>query len=292
MATLEKITSVLAALELSHGQTIPLADLRQAMAHACEELAAAAPASRVSAPASSSEQCSAMTKPTSKNAEPKQCSKKGTNVGTDNKHYCTTHFKTAYPELAAAAAAAAPPKPERKPRAPKGEKAEKKAAPKATVGKGSLNPTCDHDITGKNARKCAAAGKQEINGKWYCTTHAKKHTAAGAAAAKDAVAGNKIAKAMQFSQPTVDEQLGCAIDENGLCYVGDYEGNGVSVLGRLQGGVITPELSATDEAFCQDNGMPVIPLEERVRIIALPLAERMLMTVADEEPGESAVAAE
>jgi hypothetical protein len=91
MATLEKINIVLGDLEKTHGATIPIADLRQSMARVYEELASSASSSK--APASNSETCAAFTKPAKKSDAPKQCSKKGTNIGTDDKHYCAIHFE-------------------------------------------------------------------------------------------------------------------------------------------------------------------------------------------------------
>jgi hypothetical protein len=282
MATLEKINIVLGDLEKTHGATIPIADLRQSMARVYEELASSASSSK--APASNSETCAAFTKPAKKSDAPKQCSKKGTNIGTDDKHYCAIHFAKEFPDLAAAL-----PKKEKTPATSSSSASsagKKPAAPKTTVGKGSLNPTCDHDIKGKNPRKCTSAGKcQQPDGKWYCGTHLKSHMApAGGASSNDAGASNKIAKAHSVSQPLMDNELGLAVDQNGICFVGDYDGKGVHVVGRTSaGGVI--DLNEADTKFCKENDYPIVPADVRLKIIAMTPEDRLKFS--DEPVAES-----
>lgn len=260
MATIEKISVIIAELEKKHGENIPLQELRQSVAQLFEGLPDASSASQAK-PAG--EQCCAMTKA----KDPKQCSKTGVAIGSDDKHYCTMHFKTAFPELAAAL-----PVKEKKPAT---EGAKKPTAPKATAGKGSMNPTCDHDISGKNPRKCTSAGKVQAGGKWYCGTHSKSHTGGAGTKSNDASASSKIAKSTEMEAPSIlmNEELGLAVDQNGLCYVNDYEGKGISVVGRLTGNVVV-DITSEDETFCKKTDLPLVPLEGRLKIIAMTPKER------------------
>jgi len=272
MATIEKISVIIAELEKKHGESIPLQDLRQSVAQLFEGLPDASSQADGKQAKPAGEQCCAMTKA----KDPKQCSKTGVSIGSDDKHYCTMHFKTAFPELASAL-----PVKEKKPVA---EGAKKPTAPKATAGKGSMNPTCDHDISGKNPRKCTSAGKIQAGGKWYCGTHSKSHTAGAGTKSNDAGASSKIAKGAELEAPSIlmNDELGLAVDQNGLCYVNDYEGKGVSVVGRLTGNVVV-DVTSADEAFCKTKDLPLVPLEGRLKIIALTPKEREAQFMQDSE---------
>lgn len=269
MTTLNKLNVALIELEKAHGAMIPLADLKQTLAKLFEQEAS----DSLAAP-SKGEQCVSMTKA----SIPKQCSKQGTNLGTDNKNYCTLHFKTEFPDLAKTAAESKPVKAAKASSSSSSppSAAKKPAAAKTVVGKGSLNPTCEHAIGGKNPRSCTSTGKcQGSDGKWYCGTHVKSHTAATGAIgiANDVLASAKMSQANQKPNLQIDDESGLAIDQNGICYIGDYDNKGPSAVAHRRANLLV-ELSAEDMVYCEKHDIPVVPSEERTRIIALAPEER------------------
>lgn len=277
LAPIDKINTALSTLEAKYGENIPLADLRQSLADAFKST----PTLGGAGPVSSSEQCASLVKDGSK-----QCSKKGNKLGSDGKNYCTQHFNTAFPDEAT-------------PAAPKSAKASKPAATKTATAaakkpvckvssgtpKPGVNPPCDHDIKGTNPRKCGKGGKEKgKDGKWYCGTHVKSHQSGGPSVANDNAAEAAMAAAMQPSEIAIDDIINLAVDQNGLCYVADWEGNGVSVVARVTGGVVG-DITETDITFCNTNGFNMVPPADRTRIIAMTPEERQTFMSGEAAPG-------
>ena len=265
MSILEKFNNGLMELEKQHGASVPVADVRQLVATTF----ATVPAATTTAPASASVggaagQCEAMTK----GKDAKQCSKKASNKAPDGKCYCPQHFRMHCPDAAPAAA----------PAAASSSAPAKKASPKTTVGKGTLTPTCVYMITGKNPRPCTAAGKNVApDGQCYCGTHFKKFEKAGTGSGvkpNNAKAETKIAAAMSQPAPQMNTELGLAVDQNGICYLNDYEGSGICVCGLFVGGEVT-DVTPEIEAFVEPFGLPVIPKEARERVQKMTPEERM-----------------
>lgn len=257
-----------------------------------------AAASTAAPPSASGGTCAGQTK------AGKQCSLKGPYKGSDEHGYCMRHFKELFPgvELPAkegvkpkvTGASAAKSTPPAKGSAAKSS-AVKTPTVKATVssGSGAIAQPCDHDIKGPNARKCGKNSKgQAPDGRWFCTTHLKSHSAdkAGKAAASDAAVAAKLAAHAGYETPTellLDDEIGLAKDINGMCYVADWAAQGPSVVGRLVSGVLE-ELTEEDLRFCEDAALLLVPAPDRTRIIALPVAERAkLMEEGDATAGSA-----
>lgn len=262
MASLDKINSALSALELKHGASIPLADLRL-------ELAAAFAASTAVSSAPVEGLCASLTK------DNKQCSKKATKPGSDGKSYCSQHHAKLFgasPSTKPAAAAAS---------------SKPAAAKKASVstGKGNPNPPCDHDVKGANPRKCGKGSKEEAGGQWYCTTHLKSHKGASIAAAGNNIAAAKISSGYKTIELVADVATGLAKDGNGIYYVEDYENNGPAACARLTANKIV-DLTVEDLAFLEKESCPVLPAELRAAIIANPAESAKYKAPAEAEPAE------
>lgn len=261
---LEKINAGLLELEKLHGSSIPVSDVRELVASILVAPTAPAPT-----PVSSSAggQCEAFTK----GKDAKQCSKKATAKGTDNKGYCPQHFRINCPDAPVAtpivsssvpATASAP---------------AKKPSPKTTVGKGSLTPTCSYQIGGKNPRSCTATGKNIApDGQCYCGTHFKKFEKAGSSVGvkgNDAKAESKITTDMTQPVPQIREEFGLAVDQNGICYLNEYEGLDICICGLIVAGEmvdIKPEI----EEFAKEFALPIVPAEGREKIRAMTAQER------------------
>jgi hypothetical protein len=266
MTTLEKFNTGLAELEKTHGEKVPVADVRQLVATTFAMIPAATSTAPASSSAAAAGQCDAMTK----GKDPKQCSKKATTNAPDGKCYCPQHLRMLCPEAAPAASSTAA--------APAAATVAKKSSPKITGGKGALTPTCSHMIGGKNPRQWTSTGKSVgPDGQHYCGTHFKKFEKAGAGGVgvkpDNAGAATKIAAAMTAPAPAMNPELGLAVDQNGICYLNDYEGSGVCVCGLLVSGAVvdtTPEI----EKFVEPFGLPVIPPEAREKIRKMTPEER------------------
>ena len=268
MSTLEKFNNALSELEKQQGDKIAVADIRQLVASTFATVPAVTAAPTVTGPVSAAPtgaQCEATTK-----KDNKQCTKKAQNKGPDGKCYCPQHLRIAFPDSAPAPAAAA---------SSSSSTPAKKASPKTTVGKGSLTVTCTHQITGKNARQCAAAGKNlGPDGQYYCGTHFKKFakgTAVAGVKANDAKAESKIAVSMTQPAPQMNNELGLAVDQNGIAYLNDYKGMGICVCGLVVNGVVVDTTPDT-EKFVGEFGLEVIPPEAREEIRKMTPEQRLV----------------
>jgi hypothetical protein len=69
-------------------------------------------------------------------------------------------------------------------------------------------------------------------------------------------------------------ELGLAVDQNGICYLNDYEDSGICVCGMLVGGAVQAEVPPYIAKFIEQFGLPVIPLTARVEVAAMSSSER------------------
>jgi hypothetical protein len=260
MLSLEKFNAGLAELE-KQVDNLTIADVRQLVAASMSSAATSS-----AAPVAGN--CEAMTK----GKDPKQCSKKATVKGSDGKCYCPQHLRINCPGDAPPAAASSSSS------TVKAAAASKKASPKTTTGKGPLATPCSYKIGGKNPRQCTAASKHTgPDGQCYCGTHFKKFEKEGSGAgvkANNSNAEAKIASALTQPVPVMNDELGLAVDQNGICYLNDYEGSGVCVCGSLVGGVVV-DVTAQIEQFADGFGLPTISAEAREKVRKMSPSERL-----------------
>lgn len=289
MTSLEQISSVISQLESTHGETIPIADLRQAISKlfvSQPPAVAVKPVAPSVAPPAAGTQCNGIT------TKKTQCSKKGTEIGPDGKAYCKQHLgKSGSPAATATTAASSAAAPSANVSSSSSSvsvplaSASSLIVPKkpscsisvGNAGAGS-DTTCNHHIAGKNPRRCDKTGKETgTDGLLYCGTHIKSHRKdVGAAAATASNA--KAAELMQTSEETANivfnEAVGLGVDGNNICFVGNYKTcEGVHACARHAAGQLV-DLTPEDIELCTKREYPMLPKEFRDEIIAMTAEQR------------------
>lgn len=300
MSLLVKFSDIISELETTHGSSIPVEELHQRLqkliveekeevkkqleekkkeleenrqdisdlANNCESIANKLKSSSVT----SEERCCGLTKTKT------QCSKKGSETGSDGKKYCKQHLgKSSVGESTNATTTKTKTKKETSEQTSVNSilvPAKAKVSVSSTTSSDTSENLCNHNITGKNPRRCDKKCKEQgTDGLYYCSTHLKSHK-------KEKVVDDSKVEALvnkltaETSQVLFNQLYGLAVDGNGICFIGKYKDvNGVYACGRVSGGEVV-DLTVEDLAFCEREQYPIVDKADRDEIISLSSSER------------------